>query len=140
MRYIAENLKLNLEETAMKSLFEQMGGTYTLQDNYYLPDLVLPAEKGNRSVGIWGQRHLDYLKQYRKVTYTNFLTSGRLNAYLADIDRQAQERFERLIEGMKQAQGITEQLKAENALKWTGRMNNIRACAREIVEKEIIFA
>ena len=73
-------------------------------------------------------------------TYTNLLTSGRLNAYLADIDRQAQERFERLIEGMKQAQGITEQLKAENALKWTGRMNNIRACAREIVEKEIIFA
>ena len=89
---------------------------------------------------IWGQRHLDYLKQYRKVTYTNLLTSGRLNAYLADIDRQAQERFERLIEGMKQAQGITEQLKAENALEWTGCLNNIRACAREIVEKEIIFA
>ena len=79
-------------------------------------------------------------KQYRKVTYTNLLTSGRLNAYLADINRQAQERFERLIEGMKQAQGITEQLKAENALEWTGCLNNIRACAREIVEKEIIFA
>lgn len=92
---------------------------------------------GNRHLG---QRHLDYLKQYRKVTYTNLLTSGRLNAYLADIDRQAQERFERLIEGMKQAQGITEQLKAENALEWTGCLNNIRACAREIVEKEIIFA
>ena len=91
-------------------------------------------------IGIWGQRHLDYLKQYRKVTYTNLLTSGRLNAYLADINRQAQERFERLIEGMKQAQGITEQLKAENALEWTGCLNNIRACAREIVEKEIIFA
>lgn len=83
----------------------------------------------------------DCLKQrYRKVTYTNLLTSGRLNAYLADINRQAQERFERLIEGMKQAQGITEQLKAENALEWTGCLNNIRACAREIVEKEIIFA
>jgi hypothetical protein len=79
-------------------------------------------------------------EQYRKVTYTNLLTSGRLNAYLADINRQAQERFERLIEGMKQAQGITEQLKAENALEWTGCLNNIRACAREIVEKEIIFA
>ena len=92
---------------------------------------------GNRHLG---QRHLDYLKQYRKVTYTNLLTSGRLNAYLADINRQAQERFERLIEGMKQAQGITEQLKAENALEWTGCLNNIRACAREIVEKEIIFA
>ena len=83
---------------------------------------------------------MDYLKQYRKVTYTNLLTSGRLNTYLADIDRQAQERFERLIEGMKQAQGITERLKEENALEWTGRLNNIRACAREIVNEEIIFA
>ena len=80
-----------------------------------------------------------YLKEYRRVTYTNLLTSGRLNSYLADIDRQAQERFETLTEQMKQVQGITEQLKAENALEWTGRMNNIRACAREIVETEIIF-
>ena len=86
-----------------------------------------------------GQRHLDYLKQYRRVTYTNLLTSGRLNTYLADIDKQAQVRFERLIEGMKQAQGITEQLKEENALEWTGRLNNIRACVREIVNEEIIF-
>ena len=82
---------------------------------------------------------MDYLKQYHKVTYTNLLTSGRLNAYLVDVDRQAPERFERLIEGMKQAQGITEHLKEENALEWTGRLGNIRACAREIVEKEIIF-
>lgn len=82
---------------------------------------------------------MNYLKQYRKVTYTNLLTSGRLNAYLADIDKQAQERFERLIEDMKQAHGITEQLKAENALEWTGKLNNIRACAREIVNNEIIF-
>ena len=81
----------------------------------------------------------DYLKQYRIVTYTNLLTSGRLNTYLADIDRQAQERFERLIEEIKQAQDITEQLKAENALKWTGKMNNVRACAMEIVEQEIIY-
>ena len=80
------------------------------------------------------------MKQYRKVTYTNLLTSGRLNTYLADIDRQAQERLEWLVEGMKQAQGITEQLKAENALEWTGRMNNIRACAMEIVNEEIIYA
>ncbi len=82
---------------------------------------------------------MDYLKQHRRVTYTNLLTSGRLNSYLADIDRQAQERLERLIEGMKQAQGITEQLKAENALEWVGRMNNIRACAREIVNEEIVY-
>ncbi len=112
---------------------------YERQGDYLIPCLTVPAEE-EQAIGIWGQRHLDYLKQYRKVTYTNLLTSGRLNAYLADINRQAQERFERLIEGMKQAQGITEQLKAENALEWTGCLNNIRACAREIVEKEIIFA
>jgi len=123
----------------MKSLFEQLGGTYHEEIGYLIPDLRLPAEE-EQPIGIWGQRHLDYLKQYRKVTYINLLTSSRLNAYLADIDRQAHERFERLIEGMKQAQGITEQLKEENALEWTGRLNNIRACAREIVNGEIIYA
>ena len=105
-----------------KSLFEELGGKYERQGDYLIPCLTVPAEE-EQAIGIWGQRHLDYLKQYRKVTYTNLLTSGRLNAYLADINRQAQERFERLIEGMKQAQGITEQLKAENALEWTGCLN-----------------
>ena len=81
-----------------------------------------------------------YLKEYRRGTYINLLTSGRLNAYLVEIDKQVQERFERLIEGMKQAQGITEQLKEENALEWTGQLNNIRACVREIVNEEIIHA
>ena len=123
----------------MKSLFEQLGGTYHEENGYLIPDLRLPAEE-EQPIGIWGQRHLDYLKQYRKVTYTNLLTSGKLNTYLADIDRQAQERFERLIEGMKQAQGITERLKEENALEWVQHLNNIRACAREIVNEEIIFA
>ena len=121
-----------------KSLFEELGGRYERQGDYLFPCIAFPAEE-EQSIGIWGQRHLDYLKQYRRVTYTNLLTSGRLNAYLVDVDRQAQERFERLIEGMKQAQGITEQLKEENALEWTGRLGNIRACAREIVEREIIF-
>ena len=121
-----------------KSLFEELGGKYEWQGDYLIPCLTIPAEK-EQPIGTWGQRHLDYLKQYRKVTYINLLTSGRLNAYLADIDRQAQERFKRLIEGLKQEQGITEQLKAENALEWTGRMNNIRACARGIVNNEIIF-
>ena len=120
-----------------KSLFEELGGKYERQGDYLIPCLTVPAEE-EQPIGIWGQRHLDYLKQYRKVTYTNLLTSGRLNTYLADIDKQAQERFERPIEGMKQAQG--KQLKAENALEWTGRMNNIRACAREIVNQEIIYA
>ena len=81
-----------------------------------------------------------YQKEHRKATYTTLLTSGKLNTYLSGINEQAQERFERLIDGMKQAQGITEQLKAENALEWVRRMNNIRACAMEIVNKEIIFA
>ena len=121
------------------SLFEEMGGRYERQGDYLIPCLTVPAEE-EQPIGIWGQQHLDYLKQYRKVTYTNLLTSGRLTTYLADIDRQAQERFERLIEGMKQAQGITERLKEENALEWVRRLNNIGACAREIVEKEIIFA
>ena len=121
-----------------KTIFEQMGGTYTMVGDYYLPNL-LPAEQEEHPIGIWGQRHARYLKQNRKVLYMNLLTSGKLNAYLANIDKQAQERFERLIEGMKQTQGITEQLKAENALEWVGRMNNIRACAMEIVNEEIIY-
>ena len=122
-----------------KSIFERLGGEYKQQGDYLIPGLTIPAEE-EQPIGTWGQRHLDYLKQYRRVTYTNLLTSGKLNTYLADVNRQAQERFERLIEGMKQAQGITERLKEENALEWTGRLNNIRACAREIVNEEIIFA
>ena len=122
-----------------KTIFEELGGKYERQGDYLIPCLIVPAEE-EQPIGTWGQRHLDYLKQYRRVTYTNLLTSGKLNAYLADIDRQAQERFEQLIEGMKQAQGITERLKEENALEWVQRLNNVRACAREIVEKEIIYA
>jgi len=122
-----------------KTIFEELGGKYERQGDYLIPCLTVPAEE-EQPIGTWGQRHLDYLNQYRRVTYINLLTSGRLNTYLADINRQAQERFERLIEGMKQAQGITERLKEENALEWTGRLNNIRACAREIVNEEIIYS
>ena len=122
-----------------KTIFEELGGKYERQGDYLIPCLTVPAEE-EQPIGIWGQRHLDYLKQYRKVTYTNLLTSGMLNAYLVDVDRQAQERSHRLIEGMKQTQDITEQLKAENALEWTGKMNNIRVCARDIVYDEIIYA
>ena len=122
-----------------KTIFEEMGGRYERQGDYILPCLTVPPEE-EKQIGVFGQRHLRYLRECRKVTYINLLTSGRLNAYLAGIDRQAQERLERLIEQMKQAQGITEQLKAENALEWVGRMNTIRACAMEIVEKEIIFS
>ena len=122
-----------------KSLFEQLGGTYHEENGYLIPDLRLP-DKEEQPIGLFGRQHLDYLKQYRRGTYLNLLTSGRLNTYLAEIDKQAQKRFERLVADMKWAQGITEQLKAENALEWIRRMNNIRACAREIVEKEIIYA
>ena len=118
---------------------DKNGLWYELQGDYYIPCLILPAEK-EQPIGLWGQRHLRYLKEHRRNTYTTLLTSGRLNTYLADIDKQAQERMERLTEQMKRAQGITEQLKAENALEWVQRMNNIRACAKEIIEKEIIFA
>ena len=121
-----------------KTIFEQMGGRYEKQGDYLIPCLTLPTEK-ETGIGVWGQRHLRYLKEYRRVTYTNLLTSGRLKTYLADIDMQARERFERLTEQMKRAQGITEQLKEENALEWVGRMNNIRTCARESVERELIY-
>ena len=121
-----------------KSFFEEIGGRYEKQGDYLIPCLTLLTEK-EQPIGIFGQRHLRYLKECRRVTYLNLLTSGRLNSYLADIDRQAQERFERLTEQMKQAQGITERLKADNAWEWVGRMNNIQACAREIVDKEIIY-
>lgn len=88
-----------------KTIFEEMGGTYVQQGDYLIPCIDLPVEE-EQPIRIWGQRHLDYLKQHRKVTYTSLLISGRLNTYLTDIDRQVQERFERFIEGMKQEQGI----------------------------------
>ena len=122
----------------MKSLFEQMGGAYTLQGDYYLPNLTLPAEE-NKIIGIWGQRHLRYIRQHRKVFYTNLLTSGRLNGYLADIDRQAEELFFRLVEQMAEREGVTEQLKAAHQMEWVGRMNNIRDRVTEIIHAELIF-
>ena len=122
-----------------KTIFEELGGKYELQGDYLIPCLTVPAEE-EQPIGTWGQRHLRYLKKYRRVTYLNLLTSGRLNTYLADIDKQAEELFFRLVEQMKQEQGITERLKEENALEWVQRMNNIRACVREIVEKEVIYA
>ena len=122
----------------MKSLFEETGGTYTLQGDYYFPNLTLPAEE-NRPIGIWGQRHARYLKQHYKVRYYNLLTSGKLNSYLADIDKQAEDMFLRLIEQIANREGVTEQLKAENQMEWVCRMNNIRSRAMEIVNEEIII-
>ena len=115
-----------------------MGGTYIRHGDYLIPCLTL-LEEEERFIGVWGQRHKRYLKENKRAVYIILLTSGRLNSYLADIEEQAQERFERIVEKMKQEQGITEQLKAENQMEWVGRMNNVQACARESVEKEIIY-
>ena len=95
-----------------KTIFEEMGGTYVRCVDYFIPCLTLPEEEEPRFVGVWGQRHLRYLKEYSRNVYLDLLMNGRLNSYLADIEEQAQERFERIIEQMKQAQGITEQMKA----------------------------
>ena len=122
-----------------KTIFEEMGGIYIRHGDYLIPCLTLPEEEKQRFIGVWGQRHKRYLKEHKRAAYITLLTSGRLNSYLADIEEQAQERFERIVEQMKQAHEITEQLKAENQMKWVGRMNNIQSCAREIVDKEIIY-
>lgn len=117
---------------------EQTGISYTLQGDYYLPDLVLPPEK-ERHIGVWGQRHARYLKQHHKVLYMNLLTSGKLNSHLADIDEQAEEMFFRVVKQMAEKQGITEKLKAENQMEWVQEMNNIRSSATEIVNAELIY-
>ena len=122
-----------------KTIFEEMSGAYVRQGDYLLPCLSLPAEKENKPIGVWGQRHLRYLKQHRKVLYTNLLTSGKLNSYLADIDAQAEDMFLRLVEQMAEREGLTEQLKAENQMEWVGRMNNIRSKAMEIINAELIY-
>ena len=118
---------------------EKTGISYTLQGDYYLPNFISPAEE-NKTIGIWGQRHLRYIRQHRKVFYTNLLTSGRLNDYLANIDRQSAELFFRLVEQMAEREGITEKLKAEQPMEWVGKMNMLREKATEIVNAEVIFA
>lgn len=123
-----------------KTIFEEMGGTYVRQGDYDLPCLSLPIEKENKPIGVWGQRHLRYLKQHRRVLYTNLLTSGKLNSYLADIDRQAKDMFLRLVKQMAEREGVTEKLKAENQMEWIGRMNNIRSRTMEIVNAELIYS
>ncbi|MGN0490682.1 TnpV protein [Ruminococcus sp.] len=122
----------------MKTLFEQMGGTYTIQGDYRLPNLSLPTEE-TRPIGVWGQRRLRYLKQHHKVLYYNLLTSGKLHSHLADTEEQAQELFFRLVRELAEKKSITEQLKATNQIKWGQDMNSIREQAIEAVNAEIIF-
>ena len=118
---------------------EQTGISYTLHGDYYLPDLALPEEEKGVEIGVWGQRHLRYIKQNRKVLYLNLLTSGKLNGYLADIDKQSEERFSRLVKQMAEREGVTEKLKVDNQMEWVGRMNNIRSRATEIVNADLIY-
>ncbi|MBQ8795721.1 MAG: TnpV protein [Clostridia bacterium] len=122
----------------MKSLFEQMGGTYREENGYLIPNLTLPDEE-QVEIGVWGQQHLRYIKQHHKVRYVNLLTSGKLNGYLADIDKQAEDMFFRLVKQMAEREGVTEKLKADNQMEWVGRMNNIRNRATEIVNHDIIY-
>lgn len=121
-----------------KSLFEQMGDTYTQTGNYLLPNLTL-SEEEQKPIGIWGQQHARYLKQNQKVLYMNLLTSGKLNNYLSDIDKQAEDMFIRLVKEIAKKQDVTERLKASDQMAWTRKMNAIRNAAMEIINHDIIF-
>lgn len=122
----------------MKSIFEQSGGTYTMQGDYRLPNLTLPAED-KRPIGVWGQRRLRYLKQHHKVLYYNLLTSGKLHSHLADVEEEAQILFSRLVKEYAEKEEVTEQLKATDQMKWVQKMNNIRECVTETVNAELVF-
>ena len=118
---------------------ERTGLRYELVGDYYLITGDDEPEEEQKPIGIWGQRHLRYLKEHHRVRYANLLTSGKMNAYLADIDRQAEERFLRLVKQMADAEGITEMLKASDQMEWVGRMNSIRNRAAEVVNNELIL-
>ena len=126
------------EMTMAKSIFEQLGGAYEQQDDYLLPCLTVPAEN-EQSIGVWGQRHLRYLKEYRRATYITLLTSGRMNSYLADVDRQAQERMDAMLPRMMEAAGVTEELKTRDPMRWVGLMNTLKAQVEDIIQAERIF-
>ena len=116
---------------------ENNGLWYAKQGEYYLPELALPPEE-EKPIGIWGQRHLQYLKEHKQFVYLNLLTSGRLNEYLVSIDEQVADMFSRLVKEYADRQGVTEQLKAENQIKWIGMMSNIRSTVEEIVLTDLI--
>ena len=122
-----------------KRIYDEKNGLwYEMQGDYYLSCLSLPEEE-QKPVGIWGQRHLRYIKEHKRTFYANLLTSCKLNSYLADIDKQAEDMFSRLVKQLTEREGVTEQLKAENQMEWVGRMNNIRSKAMEIVTAELIY-
>ena len=122
-----------------KTIFEEMGGTYTQVGDYMLPDLLPGEEERETNIGVWGMRHKRYLKQNHKVHYYNLLTSGKLNSYLADIEQQAQDLFLRLVKELAEKENVTENLKATDQMLWVRKMNNIRNRATEIVNAEMIY-
>lgn len=121
------------------TLFEQLGGAYTQQGDYLLPNLALPAEKETGNIGVWALRHKRYLKQHHKVLYYNLLTSGKLHSHLADTEEQAQQLFLRLVKEYAEKEGVTEQLKATDTMKWVRKMNNIRERVIEVVYLDVVF-
>ena len=121
----------------VKSFFEEMGGTYHEENGYLIPDLTLPTEE--KTIGIWEQRHLRYIKEHKRLFYVNLLTSGKLNSYIANTNEQAEELFFRLVKEMTKKKKITEYLKATDQMLWVGKMNTIRNADMEIVNKEIIY-
>ena len=121
-----------------KTLFEQMGGTYTQVGDYLLPNLTLPEEE-QKPIGIWGQRHLRYIRKHKVSLYAELLTTGKLNDYLADLNEQAEAMFSRLVKQLSEKEGVTETLKAENQMLWVQGMNNIRNAAMEIVTNDLIY-
>lgn len=122
-----------------KTIFEEMGGTYTQVGDYLLPDLKLSEEEKQTNIGVWGMRHKRFLKENHRVLYANLMTSGKLVVYLDDIEQQATAVFLRLVKELAEKEGVTEKLKAENQMLWVQKMNNIRNRATEIVNAELIL-
>lgn len=130
-----------LEDYKMEQyIYNQQNGLwYELRGDYYIPCLELPAEKEEQHIGVWGQRHLRYIREHKKALYTSLLTSGKLQSYLADIEEQAQELFDRLMKQRAEREDITETLKADNQMEWVQRMNALRSAVIETVNAEVIF-
>ena len=120
-----------------KTIFEQMGGTYTMQGDYCLPDLTLPTEE-ERPISVWAQRRLRYLKQHHKILYYNLLTSGKLQSHLADVEEESQSLFLRLVKQYAGREGVTEQFKADNLMEWIRKMNNVRNRVDEVITEKMI--
>ena len=119
---------------------ERTGISYTLQGDYYLPDLALPAEEEHENIGVWGVRHKRFLKENHRVLYTNLMTSGKLTAYLDEVEQQATALFLRLVKELSEKENVTESLKATDQIAWVQKMNNIHNAAMEIVSNDLIYA